>query len=1496
MLRVIAVIGATTYYFSSEPLDYDDRYWEPRISNDFEITRSFEMSEKTGNRIRSMDLTLDNRDGYFNSIESATGFLNMKVTFLFNEGTANYQKFTGKINKINSYGDDISLTVMETGYEYLKDRIPDAQIAYDYYSTSGINNSWNAIPIPFGTVNRIPLAWVNLFRSEFIIGSGPLFKVSKIYFEKVVVYDESTGQNIYRPTPESDEIKIRVFKGTGSIGSPETVDGVESEYPGFAYVQLYKVVDGVEEPADPITPDGETAQLYADIEGIVNATGTAAERNPAQILYNLMTKPTTLYEGYGLGLPTADLDFATAILECDVQGFKIDGVIDNTTEFEAWMNEILRCCRGHICEEGGKIKLTIDAQKTAASITFDEAGETGLNCIVGTWDEPDLESQINRLRLSYSWNFENNDFNKKPGVHEESPLEDPNLRDEAHATRIMKWNTDVLEFKLIKDDDTAHKLAQYYLKKVTKQLKKTSLVTEVDIGALDAGHVIELTSAKYGWISKEFTITSIERSQTQTKINLQEYSDDVYVYVSPGTAPEDAGQGYSIYNIPNKPVMTSFEVVNEILKDGTVQSRIDVSYTKPLTNVQMVALYYKLNGEPDNTFKPLDFTVGESEISAVWKGKEDGDYNFRLVSISPVGIYSDISIVAGDQHYYGHPDVESYVTLEGDTEAPGTPIISTIQPILAGVSIYLDITGGFPDDFSHFIIKRKIGENIVTLDNNYPGQLFSDISYSEAYLARSYAVISVDRTGNESEQSAWSIEVTPLQINTDDLSFGSITTDLITNFQIIGKDFRTSCDTGPTVDGVLFNFDGIQAWYDGVKTVEISASTGAFMAIKGTIGGWNIYETTISANNLVLNSDGSIHNAGFVAGTSGIILDESGLNLWNNSVNTFSLDSSTGDIHVIGGNFETTSDVGETGNGIKLSSESFEAWNDAFQTFYLNASTGEIDLMRGWVGGWSLRDDAIYSDGIKLIKDHSLSDDKFVDGVGGWSALSTGAFKSYESEIRGILTGINIKNKSSISGNIILKPSALVDNRSGYVPAISKENYTQVGAEEIFETYIEQIQLMTNTTFIPVDFDDLTYEEFVELDKEYYYLIMNMLGNDSYEDTSDEDEIKIYIKDGFDNLAQNDIVNISNDTLEFWGRIDELSTDDYGDYLFITILNGEKFDLTSGQVIINYGNSTNGGGVLFDGAGQNISVFTHDGTPWAGLDVQTLIGNLNGWGSFGDVFGIAIGTSTGNYLTYDSSSELLNFKGNVKSGSTGIANFSDAGLLATADDLDDVQNGETYAKTTYNQVIGAARAYEALDSAYDLITSVKPTHNIGNPSASGLYVGADKLGYFDTCTLWKSYIDNSGNFYLVSNEDYLTFINNKINIAGSFVGYGELLDGYIGDLQITTEGINSPYADADGIYSLIIKGYRPEIRLKHEYYSQNYSCYSCDCNYLELELTEIILNPYNTGIVAENSPVRINVATNDRTALFTNGNIVSNNIEQLEQRILVLENIISGLI
>lgn len=775
MLRIAATIGLKTYYFASEDVDYDNTFWEARISNQFEIERFFDISESTGNRIRSMQITLDNRDNFFKDIEANASLLNSKFVLYFNDGDDKVKTFTGKVNKIDSFGDDVSLTLMERGYEYLKNNFPDAQIAYDYYSESGINDSWNAIPIPFGSVNKIPLAWVNLFRSEFIIGSGPIFNVNKLYFDKVVVYDRIEEKNGYQPTPESQEIKFRIFKGTGSIGSPEVVDGVTSEYPGFAYVQLYKIVDGVEEPADPLTPDGDVSQIYADIEGIVNDTGTAPERNPIKILYMLFTKPYTGYEGYGLEIDPDDLDFDDAILEANIQGFKIDGAIDRIAEFGEWVDELLRCARASLTEEDGKIKVYVDSAKTYSGVHFDASGDNGYECDISPWTEPEVDAQINRLRLSYSWNFERNDFNKKPGVHEESFLLDPNLKDEAHAERIGKWNTDTIEFKLIKDDTTAHKLAQYYLKSKVKQLKTTSLVTEVRIPNIDAGDLVKVSYEKFGWVEKEFVVTKIKRNEDSTELDIKEYSSDVYTFVSPGEEPELPDNPRSQYNIPTKPIMNDIQVVNTILQDGSNQTLIKVDFTHTSDNAHMIALYFKEDSEPESAFSQLDTAVNKNVITTIWRGRVTGNYNFRIATISTMGLISPITIEDGDRHYYGQPTEEVPVSVHVDGEAPGTPSISIVKPFVGGVSIYITIPDGMPDDFAYFNIFRKLdGKEPALLATYHTSAIFNDNERETAEHSRVYYAVAVDRNGNASAMSAASAESTPLKVSDADLSADAI--------------------------------------------------------------------------------------------------------------------------------------------------------------------------------------------------------------------------------------------------------------------------------------------------------------------------------------------------------------------------------------------------------------------------------------------------------------------------------------------------------------------------------------------------------------------------------------------------------------------------------------------------------------------------------------------------------------------------------------------------
>ena len=119
----------------------------------------------------------------------------------------------------------------------------------------------------------------------------------------------------------------------------------------------------------------------------------------------------------------------------------------------------------------------------------------------------------------------------------------------------------------------------------------------------------------------------------------------------------------------------------------------------------------------------------------------------------------------------------------------------------------------------------------------------------------------------------------------------------------------------------------------------------------------------------------------------------------------------------------------------------------------------------------------------------------------------------------------------------------------------------------------------------------------------------------------------------------------------------------------------------------------------------------------------------------------------------------------ITSGSSGITEFIDAGDVVTANDLDDIDDGDDYKKTTANEKLGAGYAYSGLNSSGRLITQVIPNENVA-PSGEGLYLGKDYLGYYSG-SAWKSYMDSDGNFYLSgTGTDELGWDGSTLTVKG----------------------------------------------------------------------------------------------------------------------------------
>nr|WP_326529633.1 hypothetical protein [Rhodoferax sp.] len=82
----------------------------------------------------------------------------------------------------------------------------------------------------------------------------------------------------------------------------------------------------------------------------------------------------------------------------------------------------------------------------------------------------------------------------------------------------------------------------------------------------------------------------------------------------------------------------------------------------------------------------------------------------------------------------------------------------------------------------------------------------------------------------------------------------------------------------------------------------------------------------------------------------------------------------------------------------------------------------------------------------------------------------------------------------------------------------------------------------------------------------------------------------------------------------------------------------------------------------------------------------------------------------------------------IASGSSGYSNFSDK-------------------PTTLNSINSSeyTKINSGLDSSGNLITKVLPGSTVGTPGGAGLFLGSDKMGYYNG-SRWLTYMDNSGNF------------------------------------------------------------------------------------------------------------------------------------------------------
>jgi len=140
-----------------------------------------------------------------------------------------------------------------------------------------------------------------------------------------------------------------------------------------------------------------------------------------------------------------------------------------------------------------------------------------------------------------------------------------------------------------------------------------------------------------------------------------------------------------------------------------------------------------------------------------------------------------------------------------------------------------------------------------------------------------------------------------------------------------------------------------------------------------------------------------------------------------------------------------------------------------------------------------------------------------------------------------------------------------------------------------------------------------------------------------------------------------------------------------------------------------------------------------------------------GWdGSTLDTNDIQIGRAADHYIKWDDDAGTLAIKGSITiTGGSGIANFTDAGTLATADNYGDIGGTPTSLSdinSTEGTKLGGIADNATVGATWGVDLGSIPT-TLASPSGDGLFLSATHMGYY-TGGDFITYIRNNGDFLL----------------------------------------------------------------------------------------------------------------------------------------------------
>lgn len=633
MIYITITQGASTWHVSEYTHTHDGVLYDGRLLNAVKIVSQLSEAGTSG---AGIDLHIKNPDRWVSgNLWAAIVEVELPSGIVWH----------GEVKAYDHDGEGVLyVSVSDSGLPELDLMIPD-EVAH-VFDVSDLHSSFVdfTVPIALGGTTANPL---------FVKG----ILISKASF----VYLLSVG-----------EIRsvIKVYKGTEEITSGFTAytgTSGQAQYPGFACIVFN---------SDPRNDDGTWPDIYADVVGVKLGTCTEAEcRNPARILYYLLTTARTGIGGWGLGVDASKIDtasFTQAIADCDTFGFHIDGVIHTKQQARYWVDQITRACRGNYYTYNGKRYLSIG--KTGSSVqTYDLS-----NMRLERHGKGNSSKRRNRVVIDYRYNPITQCFTANE------------TREDSASISLIKEQKFSGQLDLVSEQATAGAIADFELNRSKYGEDRIYFGT---LTPAQPGQVITINRPDLGLNNALFCVTSLDTGPDEYLIDAQSYSDSIHTISTPGAAPSDVTGDLPVTSAYPPAAPSGLDVHSdvEILPDGSAISYIYGSYTLPAGAYLGALVQWGIGANP-STWTALGTIKGNTfRLSPVIGGTT---YTIKVTAINSAG---------------SSPSITSTITAAGDTVAPGIPtIIATSKFTFASLKISLATP---PDDLAGFRIYRGTTDN-----------------------------------------------------------------------------------------------------------------------------------------------------------------------------------------------------------------------------------------------------------------------------------------------------------------------------------------------------------------------------------------------------------------------------------------------------------------------------------------------------------------------------------------------------------------------------------------------------------------------------------------------------------------------------------------------------------------------------------------------------------------------------------------------------------------